>query len=118
MDTTNATAQDSTGATPTMVPPQNPIPQASAEELIQAVIEEARRAAQEESQRAIAAIAARYEQENQALRQDLLQQQATFRQELIEHTDATAQAQTDELKRSLESRDQARDARTQQRERQ
>ena len=34
MDTTNTTAQDSTGATPTMVPPRNPIPQASAEELI------------------------------------------------------------------------------------
>ena len=118
MDTTNTTAQDDAGTTPTMVPPRNPTPQASAAELIQAAIEEARRAAQEDSQKAIAAISARYEQENQALRQDLLQQQATFRQELMEHTDATTHARTDELKRSLEARDRVRDAKTQQREQQ
>ena len=103
MDTTNTTEQDDAGVTPTIVPPRTPTPQASAAELIQAAIEEARRAAQEESQKAIAAISARYEQENQVLRQDLLQQQATFRQELMEHTDATTQARTDELQRSLEA---------------
>jgi hypothetical protein len=57
----------------------------------------------------VAAITAQYERENQALRHDLLQRQAHFWQELIDHTDATAQARTDELKRTLEPRDQARE---------
>ena len=116
MDTTSTTEQADSGVTPTIVPPRTPTPQASAAELIQAAVEEARRVAQEESQKAIAAISARYEQENQVLRQDLLQQQATFRQKLMEHTDATTQARTDELQRSLEARDRARDAKIQQRE--
>ena len=73
MDTANTPAQDRTEGTSSTVPTPTPVPQVSAEELLQAAIEEARRAAKEESQRAIATITARYEQENQALRQNLLQ---------------------------------------------
>jgi hypothetical protein len=106
MDTANTLAQDRSGAPmPAATDPLAGSP-LSTEALIQAAIEEARRAAKEESQQAIAAITTQYERENQALRQDLLQQQAHLRQELIYHTDATAQARTNELKCTLAARDQ------------
>ena len=105
MDTSNHTAQDPLSPDPPTASATTD-PPLSATELLQSAIEAARKAAKEESDKTIAELTARNQQATQILRDELQAQQLKFQQDLLAHTDATAQARTEELKRTMETRDQ------------
>jgi hypothetical protein len=105
MDTSNHTAQDPLSSDPPTAPATKDPPLSTAE-LLQSAIEAARKAAKEESDKTIAELTARNQQATQLLRDELQAQQLKFQQDLLAHTDATAQARTEELKRTMETRDQ------------
>ena len=100
MDTSNHTAQDPLSpSTPTAHASQDPL--LSAAELLQSAIEAARKAAKDESDKTIAELTARNQQATQLLRDELQAQQLKFQQDLLAHTDATAQARTEKIKRTM-----------------
>ena len=105
MDTSNHMAQDPISPAPPTAPVSQD-PPLSAAELLQSAIEAARKAAKDESDKTIAELTARNLQATQLLRDKLQAQQLKFQQDLLAHTDATAQARTEELKRTMETRDQ------------
>ena len=105
MDTSNHTAQDPLSSDPPTAPATKDPPLSTAE-LLQSAIEAARKAAKEESDKTIAELTARNQQATQLLRDELQAQQLKFQQDLLAHADATAQARTEELKRTMETRDQ------------
>ena len=59
-----------------------------------------------ESDKNIAELTARNQQATQLLRGEIQAQQLKFQQDLLAHIDATAQARTEEIKRTMEARDQ------------